>query len=237
MPSSSVFDTYRDQQNGFVFGTNPNGIEYNGQVSNEGQGSGAVRGGRQQAGSGAGFNLNWDGSWDVATSRDARGWYAEFRIPFSTLRYGSGEVQDWGFNVLRRIRRLNEESTWSPVPRQFSLYRLQYAGTLAGLRPQASRSITVTPYTLGSATRNHAAGDPGASFPFEFGADAKVQVTHGLTLDVTWNTDFAQVEVDDARVNLTRFSLFFPEKRPFSLRTRASSPWAPATCSFSSAGG
>jgi hypothetical protein len=214
-----VFDTYLDRQNGFVFGTNPSGIEYDGQVANQGQGGGFGMGlgGRQQGGAGGGFNLNWDGSWEVATSRDARGWYAEFRIPFSTLRYGPGEVQTWGFNVMRRIRRYNEESYWAPVPRQFSLYRLSAAGTLAGLEPPFRRAVSLTPYVLGSARRDFQAGDPRFRYPADAGGDAKVQVTQGLTLDLTVNTDFAQVEVDDQQVNLTRFSLFFPEKRPFFL--------------------
>ncbi|MDE2751990.1 MAG: carbohydrate binding family 9 domain-containing protein [Gemmatimonadota bacterium] len=84
-----VLDTYMDRQNGFVFGTTSAGIEYDGQVIGEGVGGGPG-GGRQQRGSGGGFNLNWDGSWDVATTRDERGWYVEMRIPFSTLRYGAG---------------------------------------------------------------------------------------------------------------------------------------------------
>ncbi|MEX0836784.1 MAG: carbohydrate binding family 9 domain-containing protein, partial [Gemmatimonadota bacterium] len=134
-----ILDTFRDQQNAFVFGTNPAGIEYDGQVANSGQGGGGFFGGggggnqRQQSGSGGGFNLNWDASWDVATSRDARGWYAEFRIPFTTLRYAAGEEQVWGLNVVRRVRRMNEQSFWSPVPREFDQYRLNYAGALEGL--------------------------------------------------------------------------------------------------------
>jgi hypothetical protein len=211
-----IFDTFADRRNGFVFGTNPSGIEYDGQVVNEGEGGG-FGGGRQQGGAGGGFNQNWDGSWDVATSRDERGWYAEFRIPFSTLRYGTGDAQEWGFNVARRIRRHNEESLWSPVPRQFSLYRVSSAGSLAGLAPPTRRSATMTPYVLGSTHRDWVAGDQDYRNKGEFGADAKVQVTKGLTLDVTYNTDFAQVEVDEAQVNLTRFSLRFPEKRPFFL--------------------
>uniref|UniRef100_UPI003B019E70 carbohydrate binding family 9 domain-containing protein n=1 Tax=Candidatus Palauibacter sp. TaxID=3101350 RepID=UPI003B019E70 len=90
-----VLDTYLDRQNALVFGTTPAGIEYDGQVTGEGVGGGRG-GGRQQRGSAGGFNLNWDASWEVATSRDDRGWYAEMRIPFSTLRYGAGGAQDWG---------------------------------------------------------------------------------------------------------------------------------------------
>ena len=217
-----IFDTYLDQQNGFVFGTTPVGIEYDGQVANQGSGGGFFLGGggnnqrRFQAGAGGGFNKNWDGSWEVATSRDGQGWYAEFRIPFSTLRYGQ-ENEAWGFNVSRRVRRLNEESFWSPVPREFDLYRLDFAGTLEGMDPPFSRLATVTPYVLASTARDYAAGQTAFDEDGEIGGEAKIQVTQGLTLDLTVNTDFAQVEVDDQQVNLTRFSLLFPEKRPFFL--------------------
>ncbi|NIP59302.1 MAG: hypothetical protein GWM92_13400, partial [Gemmatimonadetes bacterium] len=217
-----IFDTFNDEQNGFVFGTNPAGIEYDGQVANEGEGGGrfsrgALAGQRQQSGSGGGFNLNWDASWTVATSRDDGGWYAEFRIPFSTLRYGPGDEQAWGFNVARRVRRENEESFWSPVPREFNLYRVSEAGTLTGLQPPTRRSVRVTPYVLGSTSRDYLGGETGFDEDGDVGGDAKVQVTQSLTLDLTYNTDFAQVEVDDVQTNLTRFSLFFPEKRPFFL--------------------
>ena len=214
-----LFDTYHDGQNGFVFGTNPSGIEYDGQVTNEGRGGGfgAGMGGRQQGGAGGGFNLNWDGNWDVATSRDQRGWYAEFRIPFSTLRYAGGGDVTWGLNVMRRIRRHNEESYWSPVSRQYSLHRVSEAGVLTGLVLPTRRQMTLTPYLLQSAQRDYQSGATGFDYPTEVGADAKVQLTQALTLDLTLNTDFAQVEVDDQQVNLTRFSLFFPEKRPFFL--------------------
>ena len=218
-----VFDTYHDQQNGFVFGTTPAGIEYDGQVAAAGSGGGFFLGGggntrrRFQAGAGGGFNKNWDGSWTVATSRDDRGWYAEFRIPFSTLRYGS-ETDSWGFNVSRRIRRLNEEDFWSPVPREFGLYRLDFAGELTGVEPPFRRAATITPYVLGSTERDYTdAAQTSFAQSAEVGGEAKLQVTQGLTLDVTANTDFAQVEVDDQQVNLTRFSLLFPEKRPFFL--------------------
>jgi hypothetical protein len=217
-----VFDTFKDEQNGFVFGTTPAGIEYDGQVASAGSGGGGFLGGgannqrRFQAGAGGGFNKNWDGSWEVATSRDGEGWYAEFRIPFSTLRYGSDQPT-WGFNVSRRIRRLNEEVFWSAVPREFNLYRLDFAGQLAGLEPPFRRATTVTPYVLGSSQRDYAAGEPAFDQDAQVGGEAKVQLTQGITLDVTANTDFAQVEVDDAQVNLTRFALVFPEKRPFFL--------------------
>ena len=210
-----VLDTYRDQQNGFVFGTTPAGIEYDGQVSGEGRGGGPG-GGRQQRGSAGGFNLNWDGSWEVATSADGEGWYAEMRIPFSTLRYGDGGEQIWGLNFERRIRRNNEQSVWAPLPRQFNLYRVSLAGTLA-LDAPARRIVTVSPFVLSDAFKDYTVASPETDFDGRYGGDAKIGINQSLTLDLTVNTDFAQAEVDDQQVNLTRFSLFFPEKRAFFL--------------------
>ena len=213
-----ILDTYLDRQNGFVFATTPAGVEYDAQVVKEGEGGGVFQSGqtRAQAGSMGGFNLNWDATWQVATSVDGNGWYAEFRIPFSTLRYGAGATQDWGVNFARSIRRHNEEAFWSFIPRQFNLYRLSRAGTLQGITVPSQRIATVTPYVLGSSARNFSV-DPDMKSTGEFGADLKYGVTPSLTLDLTYNTDFAQVEVDEQRTNLTRFPLFFPEKRPFFL--------------------
>jgi len=209
-----ILDTFLDGQNGFVFGTTPAGIEHDGQVTREGQGGGG--GERMQRGSGGGYNLNWDGSWTVATSRDERGWYAEFRIPFSTLRYDRGGVQTWGVNFTRRIRRNNEEAFWAPIPRQFDLYRVSMAGRLEGIDAPFRRTVSVTPYVLTSGRKEYRTGSD-TDFKAEVGGDAKVGLGPNLTLDLTVNTDFAQVEVDDEQVNLTRFNLFFPEKRPFFL--------------------
>ena len=216
-----VLDTYLDRQNGFVFGTTPAGIEYDGQVANEGQGGGGGGrpgggGGRQQRGSGGGFNLNWDGSWEVATSTDSLGWYAEMRIPFTTLRYGRGGDQTWGLNFERRIRRNSEEAVWAPIPRQFNLYRVSLAGTL-DLAAPATRIATINPYVLSNSFKDYTVTSPDAEFGSKVGIDAKIGLNQSLTLDLTVNTDFAQAEVDDQQVNLTRFSLFFPEKRAFFL--------------------
>ena len=210
-----ILDTFLDGQNGFVFGTTPSGIEYDGQVTREGQGGGG--GERAMRGSGGGFNLNWDGSWTVATSRDQGGWYAEFRIPFSTLRYERGENMTWGVNFSRSIRRKNEEAFWAAIPRQFDLYRVSMAGRMEGINAPFRRSMTVTPYVLGSGQKDYrlVGGDP--DFNGEVGGDAKISLGPNLTLDLTVNTDFAQVEADEEQVNLSRFSLFFPEKRPFFL--------------------
>ena len=217
-----ILDTYLDQQNGFVFGTNPSGLEYDGQVTNEGQGSGAfvgggrgVGGGRQQGGAGRGFNLNWDGSWEVRTQVSDIGWSAEFAIPFRTLRYSSGESQTWGLNFQRNIRRRNETAFWSALPRQYTLYRLSLAGQLTGLQLPPQRNLKIVPYALGDAVSNEFAGND--ALLGDIGIDVKYSLTPSLTLDATYNTDFAQVEVDDQQVNLNRFNLFFPEKRPFFL--------------------
>lgn len=212
-----IFDTYQDRQNGFVFATTPAGIEYDGQVIREGEGGGSNTG-RAQGGALGGFNVNWDASWTVATTVDAEGWSAEFRIPFSTLRYQTGDaLQSWGLNVSRMIRRKNEELYWAFIPRQFNLYRLSLAGTLDNLTVPVRRIQTITPYVLTSAQSQWNSGVGSTKSPTEVGGEIKYGVTPSLTLDLTYNTDFAQVEVDDQRVNLTRFPLFFPEKRPFFL--------------------
>ncbi|MEX2495767.1 MAG: DUF5916 domain-containing protein [Woeseia sp.] len=197
-----VIDTFRDRQNGFVFGTNPAGIEYDGQISREG--------------SEDGFNLDWDTSWTVQTRISDVGWSAEFEIPFRSLRYGPADMQAWGINFQRNIRRNNEVAYWSPLPRQHGLYRVSEAGSVEALRAPPQRNLKVTPYLLSRQSRG---GDlpPGVRRDEEFGFDIKYSLTPSLTLDGTYNTDFAQVEVDEQQVNLDRFSVFLPEKRPFFL--------------------
>jgi len=210
-----ILDTFHDQQNGFVFGTNPNALEYDGQVTNEGQGGSIVLGGAQ-AGSGGGFNLNWDASWTVRTSVTEIGWSAEFAIPFRTLRYASGDAQPWGINFQRMIRRRNEVAYWAPLSRQFTLFRLSQAGTVTGLTIPVQRNLKLTPYALGRST--DAGRTSGASTTSgDVGGDLKYSLTPSMTLDATINTDFAQVEVDEFQINLDRFNLFYPEKRPFFL--------------------
>ena len=217
-----IIDTYLDKQNGFLFGTNPAGVEYDGQVTNEGQGGGRFGGGvvrrsgsQQQRGSGGGFNVNWDGVWQVSAEISELGWTAEIAIPFRTLRYPSGDVQTWGLNFQRNIRSRNEQSYWAPLPRQFRLHRLSLAGELQGIEVPPQRNLKLTPYVLGQALRR--TDDTKTTALGDFGADLKYSVTPSMTLDLTYSTDFAQVEVDDQQVNLDRFNLFFPEKRPFFL--------------------
>jgi hypothetical protein len=206
-----ILDTYRDRQNGFVFGTNPAGLEYDGQVTNEGQGGGVTPGMGSSLG---GFNKNWDASWTVRTRTGDFGWSAEFAIPFSTLRYDRSRAPVWGLNLQRNIRRRNERAFWAPLPRQYDLYRLSRAGTLAGVEPPRQRNLKLSPYALAAASESPATGMP-RDTSGEAGGELKWSVTPSLALDVTVNTDFAQVEVDEQQVNLDRFNLFYPEKRPF----------------------
>jgi hypothetical protein len=194
-----IIDTFHDQRNGYQFAINPAGAKWDAQTSNEGRES----------------NSNWDGIWDVAARIGEDGWYAEIRIPFRTLKFASASPQTWGINFQRRLRRLNENSYWSPLQRIHGLTRVSMAGTLEdlqGLRPGAN--VRFKPYGLASTNRlatGVTEGDADAGF------DVKYGVTSGLTWDFTVNTDFSQVEADEQQINLTRFSLFFPEKRDFFL--------------------
>ncbi|HLF35400.1 MAG TPA: DUF5916 domain-containing protein, partial [Cyclobacteriaceae bacterium] len=210
-----ILDTYHDGQNGFMFGTNPIGIEYDAQVDNEGQGNFSTN--RLQMGTVGGFNLNWDASWTVKALTGDFGWSAEFAIPLRTLRFTPGDNQEWGINFQRNIRKTNEVSYWSPIPIQFDLKRLSLEGTLTGLDLENPRNLKMIPYVLGRVSRDFTESPSETRFEPAFGADVKYNITPAITLDLTYNTDFAQVEVDQEQVNLDRFNLFFPEKRPFFL--------------------
>ena len=203
-----ILDTYRDEQTGFVFGTNPVGIEYDGQVTREGEGGSAFSAG--------GFNKNWDAVWEVSARISDIGWSAEFAIPFTTLRYPRGEEQRWTLNMQRNIRRRNEQSFWSPIPIQFEIYRLALAGSVTGLQVPSQRNLKLLPYVLGEVQQESGEASTRRE-NFELGIDLKYSITPSLTLDATYNTDFAQVEADEFQINLDRFNIFFPEKRPFFL--------------------
>jgi hypothetical protein len=195
-----ILDTFADRRNGFVFVVNAAGAKSDAQIANEGRD----------------VNTSWDAVWTVATRRDAAGWSAELRIPFKTLRFERGGDHVWGVNFSRRIRRKNEVDYWSPVPRVYNLYRAGLAGTLSGL-PDASqgRNLRLKPWIAANATR----GLGGDAFErgTHVGLDAKYGVTPSLTLDLAVKPDFAQAEADEQQVNLTQFSLYFPEKREFFL--------------------
>jgi hypothetical protein len=203
-----MIDGLLDRQNGYIFGTNPSGVEYDGQIEREGAGQFVF-------GAEGGFNLNWDAPWTVRSKVSDIGWSAEMELPFTSLRFGTGDVQEWGVNIERRIRRNNEIVFWAPMSQDRSIERVSEAGSIQGIKVPRQRNLQFTPYVLGSAERGGTIS--GTETNEEFGFDLKYSITPSLTLDATYNTDFAQVEVDDQQVNLDRFSLFFPEKRPFFL--------------------
>jgi hypothetical protein len=216
-----VLDTFNDNQNAFVFGTNPLGIEYDGQVAREGQTSGLAAqgggsGGTQRGGISA-FNPNWDGDWSVKAQVTDRGWEAELAIPLKTLRYATGSEKTWGFNVMRNIRHKNEQVYLAPIPRGYDIYRISLAAKVSGLDLPARRDIKIIPYVLGSLDKDFTRSGDQLKENGDIGVDFKWGIRPSLTFDATVNTDFAQVEADEEQVNLTRFDLFFPEKRPFFL--------------------
>ena len=192
-----ILDTFRDRRNGYVFQTNPEG----------------ARGDRQVANEGREINRAWDAVWRVETERIEGGWTLEMEIPFRALRFDPANDR-WGINFGRLLRRNNESSYWAPIPRAYTFNRLSLAGDLNGLPNAAGgRDLRVKPFALGGSVRE--TGGSNFSRQTEVGVDVKYRLTEGLTLDVTANPDFAQVEVDEQRVNLTQFSLFFQEKREF----------------------
>ena len=205
-----LIDTFHDERNGFLFATNPMGARWDAQMSNNGRD----------------VNSNWDGIWDVKTRIVAGGWTAEIRIPFRTLRFSATDAQVWGINFLRQIRRRNESDFWAPIPRNYDLNRASLEGTLTGLRGiRPGRDLRVKPYVLTSGDKAAPAATTGS---LQGGFDVKYGVTPGLTWDFTVNTDFSQVEADEQQVNLTRFSLFFPEKREFFLENAGVFQFGPA---------
>jgi hypothetical protein len=201
-----MLDPFDDHRNGVIFATNPNGAEFEALLSDEGRG----------------LNIDWRGIWSVAAARGPEGWSAEFAIPFRSLRFPRSGTGNWGFNVVRLVRRKGEETLWSGWNRDHGgFHRVSQAGTLTGLTglPAGGLDVDMKPYLLTGYTRE--VDDHGATTKekarLEAGVDVKFPVTPGLLLDVTVNTDFAQVEADDEQINLTRFNLFFPEKREFFL--------------------
>jgi len=211
---SFIIDTFKDYQTGYLFGTNPSGIEYDAQITGGGESGSISR--RFSIGSGSGFNINWDAVWEVKTTKGDYGWSAEFSIPFNTLKYKNDKDQSWGINFERVIARKKEESHWSPISRQFTMNRLISAGTLTDINVPNSKNIKIMPYGLGQ--KNINTGETSStSNDQSFGIDAKMSVGSSMNLDLTYNTDFAQVEADEQQINLDRFSLFFPEKRAFFL--------------------
>ena len=201
-----TFDTFHDHRNAFYFSTNPLGAYKD---------ANTVENGRT-------INYDWNAVWNNRTSRDDKGWYVEIAIPLSQLRFrASVDELLWGMNVCRILLRKNEESYWVPFPREWGasgFARMSNAGVLAGLRSlRTRRRVEFVPFVLPEAQRDYVRGSERAAA--RFGGDFKLGITNDLTADFTYHTDFAQVEADQEVVNLTRFSLFFPEKRQFFTET------------------
>lgn len=200
-----LLDGFHDHRNAVVLATNANGAEFDALLTDEGRE----------------FNVDWRGIWKVAATRTADGWSAEFAIPFRSLRYRpTGD--EWGVNVYRMIRRKNEEVLWRGWTRSGGGFaRVSLAGHMHGLDslPQPGKNIELRPYVLQGIDRerNETTNRFEETGRHGLGGELKAQLRPGLVLDATVNTDFAQVEADNVQVNLTRFSLFFPEKREFFL--------------------
>jgi hypothetical protein len=196
----AAIDTYNDQTNGFAFGVNAVGGQWDGMQADGGK-----------------VANEWDGKWYSAVQNYEDRWVAEFRIPFRTIRYREGDTE-WGINFSRLDLKTNEKSAWAPVPRQFASATLAFTGTLAweDAPPESGIRASLIPYVSGKATRDTEAGDP-VQYKANAGLDAKLILSTSMNLDVTLNPDYSQVEVDRQQVNLDRFELFFPEKRKFFL--------------------
>ncbi|HUQ86079.1 MAG TPA: DUF5916 domain-containing protein [Vicinamibacterales bacterium] len=206
-----IVDTFHDSRNGYMFLTTPLGAKLEQQVFDEGEGGGR--------GTTANINRNWDGVWDAAARIDGEGWTAEIEIPFSTVRFVPSDSQIWGVNFQRHTRRKNETALWAPIPKAYTLTRVSMAGELHGLSGVSrGLDLRLKPFLVGGVhdLRPNAATRSTDTI-HDIGLDARYGLTAGLNLDVTINTDFAQVEVDEQQVNLTRFGLFYPEKRDFFL--------------------
>jgi hypothetical protein len=196
----AAIDTYNDQTNGFAFGVNAAGAQWDGIQADGGN-----------------VSLEWDGKWRSAVRNHPEYWVAEFSIPFRTVRYREGDPE-WGINFSRLDLKTNEKSAWAPVPRQFQSANLAYTGTLIWEEPPPAAGVrfSLIPYISGKATHQKEAGEdiePGGGA----GLDAKLILSTSMNLDVTIIPDYSQVEVDRQRTNLERFELFFPEKRKFFL--------------------
>jgi hypothetical protein len=193
-------DTFDDQTNGFSFGANAAGAQWDGIMYEGGK-----------------VDLSWDNKWTSVVKSYEDKWIFEAAIPFKSIRYKKG-ITNWGINFGRNDLKTTEKSAWAPVPRQFPSAALAYTGTLVWDQPppQAGTNISLIPYALGAISRDRIAHKP-TDYRQDVGMDAKVAITSSLNLDLTVNPDFSQVEVDQQVTNLDRFELFFPERRQFFL--------------------
>jgi hypothetical protein len=193
-------DPFEDQTNGFSFGANAAGAQWDGIMYEGGK-----------------VDLSWDNKWSSEVKNYDDKWVLEMAIPFKTIRYKKG-ITNWGINFSRLDLKTTEKSSWAPVPRQFPTASLAYTGTLVWDQPppDAGANVSVIPYVLGGVSKNHLTNED-ISYRKDIGTDAKIAVTSSLNLDLTINPDFSQVEVDRQVTNLERFELFFPERRQFFL--------------------
>ena len=195
-----VLDTFHDRRNGYLFRINPLGTKYDAAVANDGTAT----------------NPNWDEQWDVSTRVTAEGWTAEIAIPFKSLRFLSSEQIVWGVNFHRDIKRKNEEVYWAAHNRDFQFAEVSRAGNLEGLEGIQGFTVRVKPYFATGGSKEVRNGRTETKQLTDVGIeDVKWMITPQLALDLTVNPDFAQAEVDEAQVNLTRFDQFFPERREF----------------------
>ncbi|VAW14320.1 FIG01101187: hypothetical protein [hydrothermal vent metagenome] len=194
------FDTFLDQTNGFTFGISASGAKWDGTMSD-----------------GSKVSLDWDCKWESKTRNYPDKWVTEMRIPFRSVRYPKGSRR-WNTNFSRLDLKSNEKSSWAPVPRQFPTASLAYAGVVKfeNPLPKPKMMFSLIPYIFGGYANDFEAGK-GATWKKNFGFDAKVGLSSSMNLDLTYNSDFAQVEVDKQITNIDRFELFFPEKRQFFL--------------------
>ncbi|MBT3382848.1 MAG: carbohydrate binding family 9 domain-containing protein [Prolixibacteraceae bacterium] len=194
------FDTFLDQTNGFSFGVSASGAKWDGTMSD-----------------GSSISLDWDCKWESKTKQYDDKWVTEMRIPFKSVRYPAGS-QIWNTNFSRLDLKSNEKSAWAPVPRQFPTASLAYTGVMKFEEPlpKSKTQFSLIPYIFGSFANDFEAGT-GAEYKKDFGFDAKIGISSSMNLDLTYNPDFAQVEVDQQVTNIDRFELFFPEKRQFFL--------------------
>jgi hypothetical protein len=205
---SFIFDTFYDRRTSFTFTMNPLGGRSDGTMVNDRQ-----------------YSSDWNPVWETKAGRFDGGWTVEAAVPFKSLRYQPGTAQVWGFNAMRVKRSKNEISTLTKVPPargQSGFQQPQFAATLVGIEaPRSGANLDVKPYAISSLTTNQVATPRISNHPeAEAGLDVKYAVTQGLVADLTINTDFAQVEADEQQINLTRFNLFFPEKRDFFLENQ-----------------
>src|SRR3989441_3459818 len=195
-----ILDTYNDHRNAFLFATNPLGVRFDERITDEGRD----------------VDVNWDGEWEVVARRTNTGWTANIKIPFKTLRIKGEKKQVWGIDFQRLIRRKNESTYWSNYHRNYTFLNVSQAGKLLGIEDiESGHRLRVKPYVAPRISNIDGSVSPGLGSAFNAGVDVKYRITPSLTADFTVHPDFAQTDVDEQVVNITRFPLFFPEKREF----------------------